>query len=197
MKGDFTIAVLERLAEAAMEMGDLTLAVLEAGYGASSGRILQAKEQIEMRRVRKRHEREQYDRIRKRCYNILAWLEQDGFIERKEKKFFTTFQGSRYLKKLLERKKKALPPPQYVITKSVTTIIVAFDIPEKERRKREWVRQALRRIGCMMLQKSLWVGRVKVPREFLDDLAKLGLIEAVEIFEIGKKGSLRQILPDS
>ena len=73
-------------------------------------------------------------------------------------------------------------------------IIVSFDVPERERRKRDWLRDALRNLGLRMVHKSVWIGKQKLPREFLADLARLRLTDFIEVFEVGKQGSLRHIV---
>ena len=45
-----------------------------------------------------------------------------------------------------------------------------------------------------ILQKSVWIGKVKIPKEFIDDLKELNMINYVEIFEISRGGSLRQVV---
>ena len=71
--------------------------------------------------------------------------------------------------------------------------IVVFDIPEKERSKRAWIREVLKNLDLKMIQKSVWVGKVKIPKQFIDDLDKFNMVDFVEIFEISKAGSLKQI----
>ena len=73
-------------------------------------------------------------------------------------------------------------------------IIVIFDIPERERRKRAWLRLALKNIGLKLIQRSVWMGKVQIPKEFLDDIRELHLVNFVEIFEITKSGSLNQVI---
>lgn len=71
--------------------------------------------------------------------------------------------------------------------------IIIFDIPEKERFKRDWIRQNLTPLGFNMLQKSVWIGRSKLPREFLKDLSNLNLVKYVHIFKIAKTGTIKNI----
>lgn len=71
--------------------------------------------------------------------------------------------------------------------------IIAYDIPEKEKFKRDWLREALRMVGFRMLQKSLWVGKTKIPEEFLDDLRKKTILQYIHILEVSKTGTLREI----
>src|SRR3990167_838001 len=80
------------------------------------------------------------------------------------------------------------------ITINNRLIIVIFDIPERERRKRAWLRLALKNIGLKLIQRSVWMGKVKIPKEFLDDIRELHLVNFVEIFEITKSGSLNQVI---
>ena len=72
-------------------------------------------------------------------------------------------------------------------------VIVAFDIPERVRRYRDWFRSVLENLGLTMIQKSVWMGKIKIPKALIDDLAELKLIDFVEIFEVGNEGSLTHI----
>ena len=73
-------------------------------------------------------------------------------------------------------------------------MIFAFDVPEKEKRKRGWLRTVLRRLDFTMIQKSVWVGKSKIPQEFLEDIYRFKMVDFVEIFEVSKTGSLRHIV---
>ncbi|MBM4388891.1 MAG: CRISPR-associated endonuclease Cas2 [Deltaproteobacteria bacterium] len=70
---------------------------------------------------------------------------------------------------------------------------MAFDVPERERRKRTWLREVLRNLGFECVQKSVWIGKVKVPRQFLRDVRRYHLAEFIEVFQITKRGTLQQI----
>ncbi|MBI4085778.1 MAG: CRISPR-associated endonuclease Cas2 [Candidatus Liptonbacteria bacterium] len=198
MKGKFTLQILEKLAQTAVGASELFEAFLEAGYGASMSRFTHTQRQIEARHAKKKMEYEEYVRLQRRYHNILAWLKHDGLVgeeKRKGGKFFRlTKKGLLKLRGLREREKNVLPQINYSAQSNSTSTIVAFDIPERERRKREWLRFALAHIGFHMIQKSIWIGKVKVQKEFIDDLKKLKIIECVEIFEITKSGSLRHIV---
>ena len=71
--------------------------------------------------------------------------------------------------------------------------IVAFDIPEKRRADREWLRWSLNDLGFKMLQKSVWIGKVAIPKEFIDDLRRYDLLEYLDIIGITKTGTIRDI----
>mgnify|MGYP001582366406 CR=1 FL=1 len=129
-----------------------------------------------------------------RLYNIISWLKRDGLIEKKKNgRWRATTKGKERWAKIIERLKNPLPSTRYQKDDSKELKIIVFDIPEKEKRKREWLRRALNALGFKMLQKSVWIGRSKLPEEFINDLAKLHLLSYIEILAITKSGSLRHI----
>jgi hypothetical protein len=42
-----------------------------------------------------------------------------------------------------------------------------------------------------MVQQSFWIGKTKIPQEFIKDLKKMNLIDYVEFFQAEKLGSLQ------
>lgn len=65
--------------------------------------------------------------------------------------------------------------------------LVAFDIPENNRKARSWLRNQLEIFNYSMLQKSLWFGPGPLPLDFLHRIRDLGLAENVKIFTVKKK----------
>ena len=84
-------------------------------------------------------------------------------------------------------------PDQYKKENDTELKIVAFDIPEKYIQRRNWLRETLKNLGFTMLQKSVWVGKCKLPQEFLDGAHKLGVLPYIEIVAVTKTGSLKDI----
>ena len=76
-------------------------------------------------------------------------------------------------------------------------IIVIFDIPEILHEKRDWFRRALKNIDFSMLQKSVWIGRNRIPKTLLQDIAQNGLAKYIEFFSAVKIGTLRKKLKNS
>lgn len=68
--------------------------------------------------------------------------------------------------------------------------IISYDISEKERRKRDWVRACLVMMGFEMLQKSVWVANGKVDEDFIYALRDRNLLEDVQIFAVTKRGTI-------
>lgn len=68
--------------------------------------------------------------------------------------------------------------------------LVCFDILEQERAKRRWLRAELIAHGFRQLQKSVWIGDVPLPPDFIKGLDDLGLRGRVHILSIESKGTL-------
>lgn len=79
-----------------------------------------------------------------------------------------------------------IPSP---FSKHIPNMIVAFDIPEKNRRVRNWLRNQLKIFKYEMLQKSLWTGPGPLPSAFLQRLENFKIRESVKTFKITKRNS--------
>jgi len=194
MKGDKVLKILEIITDVGGEISEVLEAVLTAGYGASVKKIEYRKSEIK----KEKYKKEEREKRRKKFNDLIYLLKKDGLI-RKEKKvgkkiLFLTKKGEDKKEELTIRKDKEMPGIKYKQEKSKTFSIISFDIPERERRKRDWVRCVLQNLGFKMIQKSVWIGKIEIPKEFIDDLFKLKMDEYVEIFEISKTGSLRHLI---
>jgi len=47
-----------------------------------------------------------------------------------------------------------------------------------------------------MIHQSVWVGKIKIPRQFILDLEEINILGYIEIFEISKMGSLKKVKLD-
>ncbi|OGI78592.1 hypothetical protein A3C57_00845 [Candidatus Nomurabacteria bacterium RIFCSPHIGHO2_02_FULL_33_12] len=65
-------------------------------------------------------------------------------------------------------------------------ILVLFDIPEKKRKIRDWIRLQLKLWDFKMIQQSVWMGNGPLPKEFGDHLNLLGVKNCVKVFKISK-----------
>lgn len=68
--------------------------------------------------------------------------------------------------------------------------IVMFDVPEKQEKKRRYLRAELVALGFELLQKSVWIGGGPLPKEFIEYLRQMRLLPHVHIFSINKKGTI-------
>ena len=198
-KGDILLRVLETIGDLTVSMADLLIVFVSAGYGASYSKLQYELSKRQMERERKSLEKGIQRETKQKYYNLIYKLKTSGLIAEKKKDnkklFILTKKGKKKLFSLREKNQKRLPDISYLRLKEESNklVIVIFDIPEQERRKRGWLRAALKNLGLKMVQKSVWIGKLKIPKEFLDDLFKLRLIDYIEIFEISKTGSLKNL----
>lgn len=190
MRGKILLKALELLRQGAQTQVDFFSAVLAAGYGASSSRIdyeyRKRKGSFEARRSKI----EALKNNKRRLTVFISKMKHDGLIEEsKNDKIKISRKGMDKLRKL----RNNLPSRFYTRSNKKNYIIISFDIPERFRRKRNWLREVIRNLGFKMIHQSVWMGKEKMPKDFIDDLENLKILEFVEIFEISKAGSLKKI----
>ena len=104
----------------------------------------------------------------RRYQALLHHLKKDDLIEVREGMVRIKGAGKRKLAALRSVLSKRMPPVQYSIADSSSGwTIIAFDVPQREKAKREWLREALRQMGFTFIQKSIWGGRRKIPVGFI------------------------------
>lgn len=67
---------------------------------------------------------------------------------------------------------------------SPKNLLIFFDIPEKRKAEREWLRRQLRVFDYEMIQKSVWVDPDPLPKEFRDYLDKVKLSSNIKFFKL-------------
>ena len=198
MKGEITLKLLEAIKSLAVNSADLLDVYLSVGYGASYSKLEYELSKRQKERDRREVEKDFQRQIRQRYYNLIYKLKQSGLIEERKKEgkkfFIITRRGKNKISSLNEQSRGKLPENFYRKEEGNKFIVVIFDVPEKEKRKRVWLRAVLKNLGLKMVQKSVWIGKIKVPKQFLDDLFKLKMVDFVEIFEISKSGSLEHVV---
>ena len=188
-KGDLIWGILAVIGMGVMSVAEVSEIILETPYkGTGGGRSRAANTKISPQEE-KRAQRRRYD-------NLVYRLKQQGLlevVEKEGKKFFRlTSEGKRKLAK--SREVPSLPSTHYETKKDERFVIVMFDIPEQERKKRAWLRAVLINLGFSMAQKSVWIGKVRIPQTLIDDLVKLNLDDFVEIFQVTKTGNLKHVI---
>jgi len=139
-------------------------------------------------------------RDRQKFYSLLGYLKKQGLVESKRENrkslWKITKRGAEKLRILKERNRFSKLSVNYPKSSDEASFkIVAYDIPaENSQKKRDWLRWALRNIGFTMLQKSVWVGKKKVPEQFVRDLRERNLLPYVQIFKIAKRGTLKELI---
>lgn len=140
-------------------------------------------------------------RGRRRFYTLLNSLKRQGLIKKRKGESRRSFwaitkRGIDHLARIKTQKADVLSLRQARYTRSSRSalILVIFDVPERERRKRRWLRENLKNLGYTLLQRSVWFGKTALPSGFLGDLRALKMLEYVHILSIGKSGTIRELL---
>ena len=100
----------------------------------------------------------------------------------------------RGLTKFRQLKQESATTSNFTKEPNTTLNIIAFDIPEKHRSQRNWLRFSLKDLGFTMLQKSVWFGKFKIPEEFIVEIKKRGLINWVQILGVTHNGTLESLV---
>lgn len=137
-------------------------------------------------------------KVPKKCFNILLHrLKTDGLItltDSSNAQFKISMKGISWLRKILEVPHVSSPDYTKKVEKSDKTIIISYDIPERLRTQRSWLRLRLKEMHFQKMQQSVWLGKVKLPEEFIADLTRYSIDRYIEIFEITKAGTIKHTL---
>lgn len=130
----------------------------------------------------------------KRFYALLAKLRNEGMVEKNKfdgkALWKLTEAGLKKLSILKERGAGNFPEKKYKKEKSKDLTVVIFDIPEKFKHKRAWLRERLKELGFRLLQKSVWMGNYQLPADFIHDLRDLQILSCLHILKVYRTGSL-------
>jgi hypothetical protein len=185
---------LNLLSEAAADVEDHVAGYLLAGYGASLQKMEFETEKYRRQRERREVMNEKERVLRQRYFVMRGYLMREGLVVVKNGNISLTQRGASRLQSFQEDFSSRLRVPGYTVLPGLTALLVIFDIPESQKRKRVWLRRALKSMSFTMLQRSVWIGRGTLPDVFLADLSRHEIGVFVEIFEITKKGTLHRVL---
>ena len=160
MRGDITRKILALVSEGMVATGDIIFAVLNSNYGASRSKMSYA--------IRKRNNQRIEYKKRQRFYSLMFKL----------KIIKNNYQAKKFPKTIYPKEKDDSPK------------IVIFDIPERYKSKRNWLRSCLVNLNFKLLQKSVWLGKTKIPIAFIKDIKDLGIFSYIHIFSINKSGTI-------
>ena len=133
-------------------------------------------------------------------HSTMHRLKKQGLIEQNKHGGKSLWRiTKRGLKKLIAKKKNdhdlfSTRRIHYTSSVQLGFTIVIFDIPEREKFKRRWLRESLRSLDFLLLQKSVWLSKHKLPEEFLQALRERKMLDYVHILGITKAGTLKSIL---
>lgn len=115
---------------------------------------------------------------------ILIRLQHQGLIEKDKKYWHITKHGQTLFRQSRYSIVADLPQRDNVVR------LVIFDIPERERNKRAWLRIELTTHEFYPIQKSVWLGVRPLSREFYKKLHLLNIKQYIHILSVQKPGTL-------
>lgn len=120
--------------------------------------------------------------------STLSRLVREGLVRRSgarvNARWRITREGKRWLADRPAKIERTLPQQDGIVRLAV------FDIPERERKKRDRLRVELVACGFTPLQKSVWIGERPLPQEFIEFLDELDLKNKVHLFSVRERGTL-------
>lgn len=118
---------------------------------------------------------------------IVKRMEKKGLIKQNSKKWLPTTSGSKRLEEKRSDIKRFLSREGIAQNRQKEKkLIVIFDIPEKKKRYREWLRMELIGYGFSLVQKSVWFGP-SLPKEFVEYLGEAGLLKHIKFFKASER----------
>ena len=180
--------ILDTVEGSAMTLVDFTEAMLVSGYGASMGKLDYEFGKIQRKRDKriwtKQKNRENALRLKKYLYK----LKKDKLLLEDNSKIALSTKGRKKLSILRKQLLKNIPRDQ-----SANLIIFSYDFPEFKRKLRNRIRDILKMLDYTMIHQSLWVGKIKISTDLLKYLSELEALEHIEILEVTKEGTLKQL----
>ncbi|MDO8582516.1 MAG: CRISPR-associated endonuclease Cas2 [bacterium] len=118
---------------------------------------------------------------------VLSRLQKDGLVEKGGLRIWKVTKKGR---RAVEAMNTVMIPQPTAVTRAERNTIVMFDVPERDEKKRRYLRLELKELGFEMLQKSVWIGGGPLPKEFIEYLRRMRLLRHVHIFSINKRGTI-------
>lgn len=192
-KGQLTLRALEVLTELLMFPVEMATGLFLLSERPSIGRAIYLTDQ----RLSDRDSRKITFANLRQVNDVLYRLRKDGLITGKGDLLpILTSKGKKLMRELKDLIGSLPQPSSYKREKGKELTLVIFDIPEKQKFKRVWLREVLRYLDYKMIQKSVWLGNNKFPAEAVVDLEDLSLSLFVHVFSVNRTGTLTGLLKD-
>jgi hypothetical protein len=65
-------------------------------------------------------------------------------------------------------------------------LVVMYDFPKDKIKERNWFRRHLQKFGYIMIQKSVWVGPSPLPKDFLNYVKYIKLLDQLVTLKLAK-----------
>jgi len=195
LRTKFILEAAEKLGKFSIEILDFLITSQPKHYKKIRRQMLYGSFYNELFEKPKKLTYEEYKKIEtQKFYNILSYLQKEGLVRKskEEKNSFwsITDKGKKKLKFINEQFILKLPSKSYKKENDKDLKIIIFDIPEEDSKKRKWLRNNLVALGFSKLQKSVWIGSIKLPKDFIEDLKVMDIFQYIEIFSVNRMGTI-------
>ncbi len=195
LRTKFILEAAEKLGKFSIEILDFLITSQPKHYKKIRRKMLYGAFYDELFEKPKKLSHEEYKKLEEqRFYNLLNHLQKEGLVRRskEEKNSFwsITDKGKKKLKFINEQFALKLPSKSYKKENDNNLKIIIFDIPEDDSRKRKWLRNNLVALNFSKLQKSVWIGSIKLPKDFIEDLKIMDIFQYIEIFSVNRTGTI-------
>ncbi len=117
--------------------------------------------------------------------NKSSILQEKGYVKKdKFGNYFITYKGRDFLDKKIKSTLR-----NFNIQKAkdaAKNLLVMYDIPQEQKKERDWFRRHLKSFGFIMIQKSVWVGPSPLPKEFVAYVKEIKLGDNFKTFKLAK-----------
>ena len=128
---------------------------------------------------------------RRNFQSLLSKLKREGFIQQADGKGSLLWKVTKLGKTKIDFEKRRNLIEEASV--SANPIIVSYDIPERLRNERKWLREVLLLLDYQPVHKSVWIGNKRISENLLRELRKREILNGTQIFEVTKKGTLNRI----
>jgi Phenylacetic acid-responsive transcriptional repressor len=124
-------------------------------------------------------------RLKNTTNKTLSRLKERGLVTNRAGKWRITPEGKEFLE---SKKKNEIRKFDFsdLNKNREKKLIITFDIPEKKRRYRDWLRVELVALGFELVHKSVWFGPA-LPKEFVEYLEEIDLVQYIRFFKATAK----------
>ena len=121
----------------------------------------------------------------------LQRLKKQGLVASSGTQKTTRWNITKKGTKLLNKKPSLFSHIDHLLPQKDGVIrLVSFDIPEKQRNKRDWLRKELLACDYSFLHRSVFMGKRPLPDDLLHAIQDLALTKYIHIVSIGKAGTI-------
>jgi DNA-binding transcriptional regulator PaaX len=137
----------------------------------------------------------EYLKEREKLSKLIYKLKREGFIleDKNNKKLILTKKGKLKLRFLKNKRSVEETKNNESNQKDKDVIVIIYDVPENEHKKRHQLRNLLVNAGFNFVQKSVWIKQGKIKEDFINFLRDLEVLHYTKIFKITQKGTIENI----